>query len=350
MQIGRRDALRLGVGAGFAGLLLLAAVEQAPAGIKIGDRISARPTQAEMDYFRQSGVEYASIWTSIEDNSAEYMIATRQKLEAAGIRILNIGILDLHCDPTIVLGLPGFDEKVKQYQQYLTNLGKAGITYTTYAHMANIKMRPYYQTGTGSLRGGAPTRLFDLEEAKKLPLSHDRVYKDSEIWKTFTEFTRAVLPVAEKAGVRMGLHPDDPPVPELGGVARIFRDFDGYRRALEVTRSANFGFCFCIGTWAEGGQMMGKDVVGMIRHFGPMKKIWKAHFRNVDRPLPRFQETFVDEGYLDMYQVMKALREVNFDGVAIPDHVPGSIGPVNAAFTIGYMRALRDRVNREARG
>jgi mannonate dehydratase len=280
------------------------------------------------------------------------MVQTRRRFEAHDIQVYNIGILDLHCDPTMVLGLPGFDNKIEQYKQYLTNLGKAGIHYTTYAHISNIKggqVPGFYQTGVGATPRGAPTREFDLEAAKRLPLSFGRVYEADEIWKTFTRFIQAVIPVAQKAGVRIGLHPDDPPVKSLGGVARIFSNFEGYQRALEIANSENFGYCFCIGTWAEGGKMMGKDVVEMIRLFGPKKRIFKVHFRNVSSPLPKFKETFVDEGYLDMYQVMRALREANFDGIVIPDHVPGGgFQPVNDSFTIGYMKALRDRVNNES--
>lgn len=326
----------------MAGLLSVAATEQAR-GIRIGDRLNTRFTDSDLHVLKYTGVETATIWTTIEDANFEYMIGAKRRLEAAGIDLWNIGILDLHCDPALVLNLPGRDQKIEQYKAYLKNLGRAGIRYTTYAHMANIKMRPYYATGEGVTRG-AKTRLFDLEVAKKLPLSHGRVYSDDEIWQTFTTFIRAVMPVAEKAGVRIGLHPDDPPVPSLGGVARIFRHADAYERAIEIAGSDNFGLCFCIGTWAEGGNMLGKDVLQMIRHFGGRKKIFKAHFRNVSAPLPRFQETFLDNGYLDMFQVMRALREVNFSGAAIPDHIPQS-GPGTSGWTIGYMRALRARAN-----
>jgi mannonate dehydratase len=156
------------------------------------------------------------------------------------------------------------------------------------------------------------------------------------------------MPVAEKNKVRIGLHPDDPPVDVLGGVPRIFRNLDGFERALKIADSENFGVCLCIGTWAEGGKMMGVEPVEAVRHFGAKKKIFKVHFRNVSSPLPRFRETFVDEGYLDMYQVMLALKKVQFDGIVIPDHVPGGGYPAaNTAYTLGYMKALRDRANRE---
>lgn len=313
-------------------------------GIKIGDRLNPRPTEQDLAFMQNMGVECATIWTTIEDANYEYMIQTRRLLEEHSILLWNIGILDLHCDPTMVLGLPGFDEKVAQYKSYLRDLGRAGIGYTTYAHMANIKMLPYYQTSVGKTRGGIPTREFDSEIAQHLPLSHDRVYSDDEIWDTFTRFIREVIPVAEEAGVRIGLHPDDPPLPSLGGVARVIRNFEGYQRAVEIADSDNFGLCFCVGTWAEGGAMVGKDIAGMISHFGAQGKIFKIHFRNVDAPMPVFRETLVDDGYVDMYEVMRALRDVDFDGVLIPDHVPGVGDRTTTAYTLGYMRATRNRV------
>ena len=353
MKTDRRKFIRLSLSGAMGGLLSLAYGEESPpAGIKIGTFFQPKLDESGLEFLRHAGIEYVSIWTGIENATYDFMVRTRRRLEANGVRLYNIGILDLHCDPTMVLGLPGFDKKVEQYQQYLTNLGKAGIHYTTYAHMANMKVKGmmpnYYQTARVTGRGGAPTREFDVEVAKKLPLSHGRVYKDDHIWGTFTDFIRAAMPVAEKAGVRIGLHPDDPPVDSLGGVARIFRNFKAYERAIEIADSNNFGLCLCVGTWAEGGKAMGKEVVEMIRHYGPQKKIFKVHFRNVDQPLPKFRETFVDNGYLDMYQVVRALRETEFDGLIIPDHVPGGGSPyVNNSYTIGYMKALRDRVNAE---
>lgn len=344
--------IRNGAGAVMAGLLGYAAKETKPAGIKLGTSFTPAPSEKDLELLRYSGVEAVSIWTDIVNNNADWMIATRKKLEANGVEVYNVGILDLHCDPTITLGLPGVETKIEQYKQYLGNLNRAGIRYTTYAHMANIKIQKvpgYYQTAISTTRGGAPTREFDMEVAKKLPNSHGQVYPEDHIWKTFTNFIRAVIPTAEKNKIRIGLHPDDPPVDMLGGVARIFRNVQGFDRALQIANSENFGVCLCIGTWAEGGKMMGKESVEAIKHFGGKKKIFKVHFRNVTSPLPKFREAFVDDGYIDMYQVMKALWEVNFQGIIIPDHVPGGgYAMTNSAYTLGYMKALRDRVNKEA--
>jgi len=352
MAFHRRSFLRMGMGAAAGGLLSLAWGEDAPpAGIKLGTTFTDDPTDDDLAFLRHTGVEYVSIWTGIENAHYDFFVRTRERMESNGIRVYNIGIIDLHADPAIVLGLPGAAEKTGRYKQYLRDLGRAGIHYTTYAHMANIKIQRvpgYYKTGDVDGRGGARSRYFDLEAAKKLPLSHGKEYSEDHIWGTFTDFIQEIMPAAEEAGVRVGLHPDDPPVKSLGGVGRCFRNFAAYERAMKIAGSENFGTCFCVGTWAEGGEAMGKDVFEAIHALGSMGKIYKVHFRNVDQPLPRFRETFVDNGYLDMYRVMNALRDVDFDGIIIPDHVPGGgYKHVNTAFTIGYMKALRDRVNDE---
>jgi mannonate dehydratase len=210
-----------------------------------------------------------------------------------------------------------------------------------------------------STRGGASARAFDLAKADKGdwagkafrgPLTHGRTYTQREIWDNYSYFIKAVTPLAEEEGIRIGIHPDDPPVPELGGVPRcIFSSFDGYKRALEIANSPNVGMCLCVGCWLEGGKLMGKDVLETIRYFGGQGKIFKVHFRNVNAPLPHFVETFMDNGYMDMYKVMKALREVNFDGAVIADHIPGMVGGGRAgtAYSIGYMKALLERANAE---
>ncbi|MBM3725721.1 MAG: TIM barrel protein [Acidobacteria bacterium] len=348
----RRNFLRLGSGAGFAGLLGYAAAQSAPpAGIKLGTFFTDRPSDNDLAMLSHAGVDAVSIWTSIENNNAAWMTSMRKRLEAAGVMIYNIGIMDLHCDPALVLGLPEADRKIEQYKEYLGNLGRAGIRYTTYAHMANIKNQPtpgFYQTSAGTTRGNAQTREFDVDVARKLPNSFGRTYSADEVWRTFTRFIQAVMPVAEKNNVRIGLHPDDPPVSPLGGVARVFTNYAAYERAFDIARSPNFGVCLCVGTWGEGGRDMGKTPAEAALEFGRRGKLFKVHFRNVSSPLPRFKETFVDNGYMDMYEIMRALKKVNFEGIVIPDHVPGAGYPhVNNAYTLGYMKALRDRARRE---
>src|SRR5207244_521703 len=151
----------------------------------------------------------------------------------------------------------------------------------------------------------------------------EREYSAEEMWDHYTYFVKAVLPAAERADVKIALHPDDPPLAKMNGVAKIFTHCDGYQRAEEIAgKSKHWGLTFCVGTWAEGGDKMGKNVFEMIRDFGRRGKIFDVHFRNVSASLPHFVETFPDDGYLDLYGVMKALRGVGFNGAMEPDHVP----------------------------
>ncbi len=317
------------------------------AGIGIGHRFPPQPMSEVYDFYRASGIEYGSVLARLGEVNYDWMARMKERMEERGVRLLNVNVVGLHCDPVIVLGLSGVEEKLELYRQFLRDAGKAGIPYTTYGHMANLRLR-YGVTARVPTRGQR-ARQFDARVASSFPLSHDRRYSEDEIWKSFTRFANAVVPVAEEAGVRIGLHPDDPPLPSLGGVARVFRNYEGYRRALEITDSPNFGYCFCMGTWAEGGESTGKPVIEMIREFAPQGKIFKVHFRNVDGPMPRFTETFVDDGYIDMIEALRELRRANFNGVIVPDHVPGGkpMGDSNTAYTVGYMRALRDVINRE---
>lgn len=327
-----------------------------PPGIKISLQVSTNPSDEDLIFAKQLGVEYVSIPSSGDQATLENFSRWKERVEAAGLKVWNVGNSNVHNMPEVTLNLAGRDQKIEEYKQYLRNLAKAGIFYTTYAHMGNGIWSSVQET----TRGGAPARAFRLETAKGYwagkvfegPLTHGRKYTPEEIWENYTYFIRRVAPVAEDLGIRIGIHPDDPPVPELGGVPRcIFGNFEGYVRALEIASSPNVGVCLCCGTWLEGGKNMGKDVIEAIRAFAGMGKLWKIHFRNVSAPVPQFVETFVDNGYMDMWQIMKTLREVDFRGAVIADHVPSMAGGRLAgwAYSIGYIKALLARANAEAK-
>lgn len=325
-------------------------------GLKVAAQVTPEPSEADLAFVKRMGVDYVVLWTSGDKASYEYYASRRKLFEGAGIKVYGFGSSAVHNQDAIVLGLENRDAKIEEYKDHLRNLGRAGIPYTTYAHMAN----GIWSTEREPTRGGAMARAFDLSVAEtghwagevyRGPLTHGRRYTEDEIWENFIYFVEQVAPVAEEAGVRIGIHPDDPPVSELGGIPRcIFGSFAGYKRALEIANSPNVGMCLCVGCWLEGGELMGKDVLDTIRYFGERKKLFKVHFRNVTQPLPHFVETFLNDGYADMYPIVKALREVDFGGVLIPDHIPlmDDDRKVGTAYSIGYMQALVERANAEA--
>jgi mannonate dehydratase len=323
-------------------------------GVKIAAQISPEPREQDVQLVRQMGVKYAVLWTDATKSSAPYYADRRAYFAANDIDVYGFGNSDVHNQPALVLNLPNRDAKLEEYKRHLQSLGAAGIPYTTYAHMPN----GIWSTEPEQTRGGAIARGFDQAKAKEghwrdqvysLPLTNGREYSVEEVWDNFAAFIRPAARVAEDEGVMIGIHPDDPPISRLGGVPRIFSTFADYKRALEIADSPNVGICLCVGCWLEGGDLWGVDALEAIRYFGQQQKLFKVHFRNVNAPLPHFVETFVDDGYQDMYQVMKTLQEIGFRGVVIPDHIPRMADDprLGTAFTIGYMKALLKRAEEE---
>lgn len=307
----------------------------------------------DLDYVRHIGVKNVNVGSTGGDLG--FFQNSKARIEAAGLNLVNIGNTEVHNMPAVTLGLPERDDKIAEYIHYLNNMAAIGLTYTTYAHMANgIWQSPE----GGTARGGAPARAFAPGTAtgKWITLEYPqepvggRVYTEDEIWANFEYFVERAVPEAEKLGIHIGLHPDDPPGLTLGGVPRcIASSWDGYQRAFEIADSPNFGVCLCLGTWLEGGVTMGRDPENAIRGFAEQGKLWKVHFRNVTSPLPNFTETFIDAGYGDMRRYLRTLKEVGFDGILIVDHVPGMVGDARNpwSLSIGYIEGLMDELEIE---
>ncbi len=272
------------------------------------------------------------------ESSWEYMdlLRLRTRCEDAGFRLNAIENVPIRFYDKIMLGLPGRDEQIENMQKTIRNMGRAGIPIFGYHFIATGVWRT---STTTPARGGAHVTAFDYEQVKDAPLSFDRVYTDDEIWANYTYYIKAILPVAEEAGVMLALHPDDPPVPSLGGVARIMRSFDAFKRALEIGDSPNHGLDFCVGSWSE---MSPEECLQGLNYFSERNKIVYVHFRDVLGTVPNFREAFIGEGNLNMFEVMKTLRQRGFRGFLIDDHVPmmdgdsGWIG-LSRAFANGQM-------------
>ena len=321
-----------------------------PGQIRLSHRLNARTiTDDDLAFLRQIGLEWVRLEFGEGDVSFDALRAAQQRFARFGLRI-HSGVHYAYRSKNVQLGLPGRDQDIDTYRRFLRDLGKLRIPVASYDfHPANT-----YTTAMVERRGYT-AREFDLDtfRTKVEKRAFEREYSAADIWSAYEYFMRAVLPVAEESGVILALHPDDPPLATMNGVAKLFTHYDGYARAERIAGgSRHWGLTFCVGTWAEGGDRMGKDVFGMIEDFGGRGKIVEVHFRNVTGPLPRFVETFPDDGYLDMYRVMRALRKVRFTGAAEPDHVPklaGDTGILRAgtAYCIAYMKALRRRAEEE---
>ena len=326
-------------------------------GIQIAIQTGANASDEDLQFFQQLGVEWAMV--GIDDptqHSAAYYKGLVKRFGDRGIKIYRIANHSVHNVPEITLNLSGRDEKIEEFKQFVRNLGEAGICYNTYAHMGNGIWSSERVEG----RGGMDARSLDIKNAvgrwidKRYEgeLTHGRLYTEEELWENYEYMIRQIAPVAEEAGVFIGIHPDDPPVYALGGIPRcMFGNFEGYKRAMDIANSPNIGVCLCVGCWLEGGEAgMGVGVVDAVKHFASKNQLFKVHFRNVSNPMPEpWSETLIDNGYQDMHEVMRALREVKFDGCIIPDHIPAMLGGhrVGVAYSIAYMRALVQAANNE---
>lgn len=314
--------------------------------LKLSMFINPDPAEDELLFARQLGMDCVYTWLQDDQTSSEYLQALRARVEAHGLILWNAGSMTLGKNDKIHLALPGRDEAIASFQQFIRNLGRAGIGTTTFTWEPDkVWSSPPAETR------GAAARHVDLAELRRRPFTHERAYGRDELWANFEYFIQRIIPVAQEAGVRLALHPNDPPTEEpLGGIPCLIHSFEDYERAFSIANSANLGMEFCCGCWLEGGPAFG-NMLQSIRHFHKQKRIFIVHFRNVTSTLPVFTETFLDDGYMDMYQVMKVFVEIGYGGSVILDHTPRFAGGFAAgggtAYAIGYMRALIERAEAE---
>jgi mannonate dehydratase len=275
----------------------------------------------------------------------EDLLLLRTRAEEAGLRLIALENVPRHFYDRIMLGLPGRERQLENMQQTVCNMGRAGIPILGYHWMPNGVWRTARDT---PVRGGAQATSFDLSQVSDAPLSHGRIYSEEEMWATYDWYLERMLPVCEEAGVRMALHPDDPPVPSLGGIPRLFRNLENFQRAMEVHDSPMHGLDFCHGCWSE--MRCGEGVLDAIRYFGPRGRLFYIHLRDVRGTAESFTEVFLGDGNCDPVQVMKTLKEVGFRGFIIDDHVPRMVNDTpwchrGRAWSTGYLQALLQAVN-----
>ena len=302
--------------------------------------------EASMRRVKQLGVDHVSMggpripW---DEARLRYIV---ERLKSAGLTLANVMIGGF---PTAVYGRPGRDGEIDNVRESIRAAGRIGIPVVEYNFYAHRAVEGYYQEQG---RGGAGLTAFDYDRVKDLPpLPQEGAHTLDEMWRNVTYFLKAVVPVAQEAGVRLALHPNDPPAPVSRGSGQIMGSVEGWKRLIEIVPSPSNGITFDCGVTRE----MGHDPVEACRYFGSRDRINHMHYRNVRMRVPRekYTETFLDEGEVDMFAVMKELVRQKYSQLIYPEHPPlldadreqpsKGISPARYAgfaYTVGYARAM----------
>ncbi|HVP48739.1 MAG TPA: mannonate dehydratase [Bryobacteraceae bacterium] len=272
-----------------------------------------------------------------------------ENLKSGGLTLGNIMIYGF---PNTIYGKPGRDEEIEKVQQSIRAAGRAGLPVVEYNFYAHRIVEGYYEE-TG--RAGAGLTAFDYDRVKDLPpLPQEGAHSLEEMWANITYFLKAVIPVAEESGVRLALHPNDPPAPMSRGSGQIMGTVEGWKRLVNIVPSKSNGITFDCGVTRE----MGQDPVAVCRYFGERDCINHVHFRNVRVRVPyeKYTEVFLDEGQVDMFAVMKELVRQKYPRLVYPEHpraldydrenpgfhsgYPGGGGYAAFAYNVGYAKAM----------
>ena len=279
----------------------------------------------------------------------------RARMDAAKAGGLAFGNMMIGGYPKAQCGLPGRDEEIEKIQESIRAAGRAGLPVIEYTFQPHRAMEGYHEV-LG--RAGAGHTGFDYGRMRNLPpLPGERAYSLDEMWSNLTYFVKAIVPVAQESGVRLALHPNDPPAPEVRGTALPLGTVEGWKRLIEIVPSTSNGITFDCGMTRE----MAEDPVEVCRYFGSRDRINHMHFRNVIMRVPRenYTEVFLDEGEVNMYAVMKELVRQKYPRLVYPEHpraldydreqakasggirgYPGGGGYAGEVYNVGYARAM----------
>jgi mannonate dehydratase len=320
----------------------------------------------DLAYYSSVGVE--EVCTSLPSKrlderwSVEALVKERERVESYGVKLVMMPLplssveIDKAEYPNIMLGKsPERDRDIDDICQMIRNTAKAGIPALKY----NMSILGIVRTDPVKGRGSSSAHAFHYDKAiQEPPLTAAGRVTEEMAWERITYFLKRVIPVAEEYKVRMACHPHDPGMPRgigFRGVERVLGSVDGLKRFIEIAPSQYHGLNFCQGTVSEMLKEPAKEVFDVIRYFGARRKIFNVHFRNIKGGFLNFQEAFPDEGDVDMAQAMRVYKEVGYDGMIMPDHLPTipgdpgdyTGGPKGFGFALGYMRGIMQMVAAE---
>lgn len=283
----------------------------------------------------------------------EELDGLKAQVEAQGLVLHAVENLDPGHWHDVLLDGPKRDEQLGQVLESIRLLGEVGIPNLGYnfslAGVWGHTQGPYARGGAESIGfnqsaiGDQPEipigQVWNMDYADAQDETIGEVTSD-QMWKRFETFLSAAVPVAESAGVRLCVHPDDPPVPVLRNTARLLTSEHALQRMLDLVPSRSNSLEFCQGTVSE---MPDLDIYEVIARFARQDRIGYVHFRNVVGRVPEYHEVFLDEGYVDMFKALRTYAENGYDGVFVPDHTPQMTcaAPWHAgmAYALGYMKA-----------
>lgn len=291
--------------------------------------------------------------------SLEELVDLRTAVEAEGLKLEAIENFDPAHWHDVLLDGPKRKLQLENIKTIIRRLGQAKIPIMGYnfsiAGVAGRTTGPFARGGATSVGMDGPldtpipngmvwNMVYDVNAPKGIVPS----ITQDELWKRFGNFLDEVVPVAEEAGVKLALHPDDPPMPTIRGQPRLVYQPQLYQRVIDLKPSPSNALEFCLGTLAE---MPEGDIYQTVEQYSRQKKLAYVHFRNVTGKVPHYRETFVDDGEIDMLRVLRILKKNHFDGVLIPDHTPqmSCSAPWHAgmAYAMSYMRAALQVVEKE---
>lgn len=318
--------------------------------IKVQHIVWSNASEEELLYLKQLGLKYVYAYFKDEHCNYDDMMRFQERLLNYGLTITDAGNLTIYKCPSIHLGLPDRDECIDRYIEFTKNLSKLGIKVGYMSWDPDKIFTSSYAVGTHSR--GCITRIVDEKDISDTNLIFGRRYTEDEIWKNCAYFLERVIPELEKYDVKLVFHPNDPPIPSINGVHNLLWRTKEYRRLFELANDSPYiGMKLCTGCWLETGDAFG-NLMEDLEEFVGKKKVHVVHFRNVSSTLPYFEETMIEDGYMDMYKVMRKLVELDYDGTVTIDHPLGFVESfggqkAGAAYMLGYLKSMLSSAQKE---
>ncbi len=282
----------------------------------------------------------------------EELVALRREVEAAGLKLEAVENFDPAHWHDVLLDGPQRARHIENVKTIVRRLGGAGIPIMGYnfsiAGVAGRVTGPFARGGAESVGMDGPVdapmpngMVWNMVVDPAAPAGTVPAITSDELWRRLGAFLREVVPVAEQAGVKLAAHPDDPPLPTVRGQPRLVYQPQHYQRLIDLQPSPANALEFCVGTLAE---MTEGDIYETVDRYSRQGRVAYVHLRNITGKVPRYRETFLDDGDVDMVRVLRILRRNGFDGVVIPDHTPqmvcGAPWHAGMAYALGFMRGV----------